>query len=387
VNKMSDGSQTGLAFRKENVAGTLDPGQFTAINFVDESLEDAIVKKESKTVRKDRQSSSFPKVDRKTGGDISTEFQFGNIDFLFASMLWVEAPVTPGTFANTTNFVTETVPGNGGNIVFNALDTVNIVPGNFFYLAGNANAANLGLHYAKAVNGKTVTVAKALVTENNKTVTVKGDNYRNGSFKTSWSIQKALYDASQFFLQLGSVVSSFELSAEASEILKMKLEFAGLSEQDTVTEYSSPAPTAVVTNNPFTAGESVANIMIDGKSLASCLVKSISFTYDNQVDGKKAVGTFGNCSVKAKTIKVKGKYSFYFQDATEYHKYKNGTAFSISIPIIDALGIYVFHLDGCEYDKASVNITGKEDDVMMDGNFMAKLGPNGFTCQITRIVF
>ena len=95
----------------------------------------------------------------------------------------------------------------------------------------------------------------------------------------------------------------------------------------------------------------------------------------------------GNCGVAGKSIELTGSITLYFEDHAQYLKYKASTFFSLDVTLYDEFGnMYVIAFDAVFFDSLSANVTGKDDDVLLEGTWTAKMGPNGFTMQVTRVI-
>lgn len=383
----ANGSQSGLSFKVESTPGTAAVGQYKGINFVSEDLVYNQESKTSDSVRPDRQTVDLIPVSATIEGGPKTEFQAENIDFLIPGFLWADDDWSvPLVLAGTVDFAVETGAGVGGKITFDAGDTpLGIVVGQFIWLAGPTLPANQVALRIKDITGQVVQVYSALATEASVTCTLGGAFVKNGTTKRYFSGERANYDITQFFLYTGLVPGQMSFDVNYGELIKVDLAFMGMDEVQSATEKSNPAPIALSTNPVLSAGASVAAVFIDDVEVASCLVKQIVFSINNQTESRGAVGSITPCDVRGKSIVVEGKFTMYFSDGVEYAKYKTSTAFSVSIPMYDADGKQIaVHLARCKYDKAAANITGKEDDVMLEATFVGLIGADGYTMSFSR---
>lgn len=384
----AEGSQSGINIREEVVWGEIDTGQFTGMNFVSEDMAFKKEKKSSENVRPDRQTANLVDVDAATEGGIETQFQAVNIDPLLPGCLFAQDWVAPGTIAAPVDFTIETGSGVGGIITFDALDTIDIIVGQHIKIASStAKAANVGTFLVKAVSGQNVTVNSPLVTEADiADVVLTGSRIVNGVYRHSYSIERALNDISQFFVYKGMVPNVFEMSIESGSPVMANISFVGKDEELAQTQWGSTDPTDLSTLPIINSGVSVGQIAIDGVAIGSCEIQKVSFSLDNKATGKKGVGVLGNCDVKGKAIEIKGAITLYFEDETYYQKYLASTSFGLSTIVSDSLGnTYGVNLPHCEFDEATANVTGKDDDVLVEGSFAAIMGAaEGFTIVMSR---
>ena len=383
----AQGSQSGINIREESAWGELNPGQFTGMNFTSEDMAFKIENKVSENVRPDRQTSDLVQVGADVDGGVETEFQAVNIDPLFPGCLWANSWIAPGTIANPVGFTVETGGGVGGIITFHASDTINIVKGQHIQIASaTADPANVGNFLVIGVSGKDVQVNSPLVTETGiSDVVLKGSRIVNGVFKHSFSIERALNDVSQFFLYKGMVPNTLEMTLESGEPVKANISFVGKDETLAQTQWGTVDPTTLSILPIINAVSSVGQVAIDGSAIASCLMQKCSFMLDNKVEGKKGVGVLGNCNADGKSIELKGSITLYFNDHTYYQKYLNSTAFGLSFILFDTLGnTYGINFPKCKFDEATANVTGKDDDILLEGSFVAIVSTEGFTMAVSQ---
>lgn len=363
----AQGSQSGISIRAESTWGVLDAGQFASVNFTAEDMAYNIENNTSNNVRPDRQTVELVQVGADTSGGFETEFQAVNLDALLPAFLWIQDWVSPGT---VTAAVAAAATAN--TFTFDAGDTIDIVPGQYIHMAGYSNAANNGFHFVTAVSGQVVTVATTLVTEAATTPTMSGHRITNGVYRHSFSIERSHNDVSQFFLYKGMVANTMEVNFESGEPVTCNLQFVGKDETLTQTTNSTPAASSAPTKPIFNATSTVGEMLIDGVAVAGCLIQSVNFTLDNQTEGKTGVGTLGFCDAVGRSIDLTGEIVMYFNDETYYEKYLNSTSFGLTIQLVDGDGnMYAFHLPKVKFNEGAVNVTGKDDDVNIEGSFVA----------------
>ncbi len=378
------GSQAGIALTKEVVWGVKPEIQFTGTNFVSENMSFGITNEESKNVRPDRQTSELVQVGAECGGGFETEFQAANVDAILPAVLmdtdWHAPPA-----GESVVFTIETAGGVGGlmtvadSSVFSVGQVVQI----------NGSVSNDGFHTVKTiVDATNVQLTAPLVTETSVAVVFAGHYIRNGVTQSSFSIERSNNDISQFFLYRGMVPSTLEMSIESGSPVSANFSFVGKDEVLQQTQHGSTDPISPSTNPIMNAVSSIGEVAIDGVELASCLLQKVGFTLDNKVEGKTGVGVLGFCFAVAKSIGFTGNISMYFNDETYYEKYLASTAFGLSFTLTDPdNNSYIIQIPQCKFDKVTSNVSGKDDDVMLDGTYVAIVSPTtGYTIQITRIL-
>lgn len=381
----AQGSQSGIAILQESEWGVNLGTQMEGINFVDEGMTFGITNQISNNIRPDRQTSDLIQVSAECAGGFNTEFQATNLDSLLPSFLWDDnggnwrtAPV-----GESVAFTVETGAGVGGVMTVANSSLYSI--GQVIWITGST--LNDGRYIVKAIpDGVSVQVHLPLVTEGAVAVTFGGEWIRNGVFKTSYSIERANYDISQFFLYTGMTPNTMEWTIESGSPIMVALEFVGKEEQLAQAPWNTPAPTELSTEPIMNAVSSVAQITIDGAILEACLLQSVTFLVDNQVEGKTGIGVLGFCAADAKSLLISGSISMYFNDETYYQKYLDSTSFGLSFTFVDTVGnSYDVQLPECKFDATTANVTGKDDDVMVEGTFVAIMDPvSGYTIQMSR---
>ncbi len=377
----AQGSQALLSFRGEVDWGKLDPGEFTGVNFTSEDMTLAIENQVSNNIRPDRQTADLVQVGAECSGGFETEFQADNIDGLLPGFLW-DVDWLPGPTSETGATITaEGTPGTGGTMT---------VADEAIYLVGmtlriSAPSLNEGIHTIKEVAVGLVTFHDPMVDESADLV-FTGESIINGVTKHSFSIERVNTDIQQYFLYLGMVPNTLTMTIESGSPITANLGFVGknetLSQSESGASYTD-APLTPIMN----AISSVGQVGIDGAPLAACLLQKIDFTLDNQATGKTGIGVLGFCDVDGKSISLTGSIAMYFNDQTYYEKYLNSESFSVQFDLEDPLGnAYSIQLPECKFDSATANVTGKDDDVMVEGTFVAIVDPvYGFTIKITKM--
>lgn len=376
----AEGSQAAISYIEEVAWGVTPAGQMTGMNFVSEDMAFALEKQASNNVRPDRQTTALVNVGAEVSGGPETEFQAENIDGLLPGFLWAQDWTAPPQTSDSVSFATEVGAGVGGVMTF-AKDVSAFRVGHFFTISGSGS--NDGTFLAKAVTTNTIQVYEPLITEGAAAVTIGGQTIINGVFKHSYSIERAQYDISQFFLYAGMTGNTLEMTVESGSPVMADLKFVGKNEQLQQTTWGTGSPTALPVTPIMSSVSSVGRVLLGGSVLSSCLLQKVSFTLDNQVDGKTGVGVLGNCDTKAKSLKLSGTITLYFNDKTYYEKYLNSDAFGLLIDLVDADGsVRSIFIPQSEFDTMTANVTGKDDDVLLEGTFISYIGPGGYTIQI-----
>lgn len=385
----AQGSQTSLAFMLETVWGTTPAGQFKGVSFSAEDFNFVSESKASNNVRPDRQTADIKRTGGGAEGGFESDLQITNLDYIFPGLLWSDTDwLNAGTVSGTTSFAVETGAGVGGKITFPAATVDELEVGHFFLIENALDSANNGVFKVKDITGQVVQVFDPLVTEAATAgVTLSGETIRNGVKQYSYSVEESFLDIGKYFLGTGMVPDTFEMTIESEDIITAKCSFIGKDWEPKDVITSSPAATDLSTLPVLVAGSSVGGVYIDETLLESCEVQKFDFSFANKAEGRKSISVLGNCGVAGKSIELTGSITLYFENHIQYNRYKASEFFSLDVTLYDEFGnMYIIAFDAVFFDSLSANVTGKDDDVLLEGTWTAKMGPNGFTLQVTRVI-
>ena len=98
---------------------------------------------------------------------------------------------------------------------------------------------------------------------------------KNGVTRSSFSIERANNDVSQFFLYKGMVPNVLEIGVESGEPVTTKVSFVGKNETLTQVTNSAPASSDPPTKPIISAATNIAGISIDDVAVSACLVQKV----------------------------------------------------------------------------------------------------------------
>ena len=101
-----------------------------------------------------------------------------------------------------------------------------------------------------------------------------------------------------------------------------------------------------------------------------------------------AIGVFGSVGLGYGELALSGTLEVFFQDATYYNKWLNGTTTSLAIGLADAAGNgYLLEMDKVQFSDGGLNPGGNGSDVMLSLPFNAFYNAaTGRGIRITRAV-
>ena len=196
----------------------------------------------------------------------------------------------------------------------------------------------------------------------------------NGSTTTSFSFEDAFTDIGQFLLYRGMQVNNFNIDLSVGSIIKGSAAFMGLTHAINSATALPGSPVASNSLPVMNAVTDVGMVLENGSNLlnSGSFIKSAKIEISNNLRGQKAIGVLGNAGIGLGELSVKGTLEVYFQDATYYNKWLNGTQTSVAIGMADNLGNgYLFEMEKVKFRDGGLNGTGKDQDVMLSLPFDA----------------
>jgi hypothetical protein len=387
-------NRTYVSLIPESTWGVL-PGtpELQKVNFTGESLGFEIQTKTPDTIRDDRMVSDVIMTSAGNTGGYEFEFQALAsgaddpilVSALFSDVAW--AGVNGAT--NTMDIEGAAVTAAGVLDCTARTPKPTLVPGQYFMVSGSAQ--NDGVYQITAVTDETngvytVSPAPAADETFGAGVSISGEYIRNGITPRSFAIERGHADVDEFFLFLGMIVGELSLSIVSEEVVTGSVSFMGKDAE----VYDAPQGNTYL-DQPVTqfmsAAFNVGEVKLDGSSIASCLLQSLTININNNIRGRSAVGQFGYCEIADGEFSVSGDINLTFLDASNWTKYKTNVPFSISFILYDNAGnAYIVDMPRCKFSADAVNATGKGEDVLDAAQYYALVDDSGtYAIQITRL--
>lgn len=196
----------------------------------------------------------------------------------------------------------------------------------------------------------------------------------NGPLVKSFAMEYAMTDVAQVMTYTGLQANTLDLDIQVGAIVTGSFGFMGRGH--TIQAGSLLPGTAVVsqTLEVMNAVNDVGVIYEAGTNLlsATSFIKGLKLSVSNNLRGQKAIGVFGNAGVGYGELALSGSMEVYFQDATYYNKWLNGTTTSLAIGLADAAGNgYLLEMDKVLFNDGGLNPGGNGTDVMLTLPFSA----------------
>lgn len=380
-----------LRMIKETTFGvTPVAGNPNNLRMTGESLAFAITNDTSKEIRSDRQVTDLIQTGASASGDVNFELSYAEYDALIEAVMQSTYTVfgvngvgavipTSATFAAGT--LTAGAATSGASIF------TNLAAGQWVKISGSTiDGQNIWAQVSLSV-APTATVLTFEGTpfigatgNGGLAVTVSGSRIANGTTLNSYTIERALMDATpaQFFAYRGMSASKMDLKFAAGSVVGGTFGFMG---KDAVRKDGATwlpgAPIASKAFDVMNAVSGVGNVMEGGAVLTGTYIKSVDLSIDNSLRAQTAIGTLGSVGIGTGTLQVSGTMEVYLADGSMWDKFRNNTASSLSLRATDGAGNgYVITLPKLKYGDAKVNAGSIDQDVMLSMPFTAIMDPS-----------
>lgn len=385
---MSDSNRIQVRFIQETTWGTTPAtASMQELRLTGESLRFNIGNEVSREIRSDRQVSDLIQTGADCSGSLEWELSYGTYDAFMAAALFSDWSADINLSEANSIAATATGFTSSGAEDHNFAD---IQPGQWIKVGGfTANGGeNNGFYKVLAAAAGTLTTSPAPASIEaaaaGKTITVNGSMLRNGTTKTSFSLEKVYDDLSPKVYEAfaGMMVNQFSGAVQANSILTGTLEFIGKSASVGTGSMSSGSVTDATTTRVMNAVANVASIQEAGTEVSSGLVSSLNFSVNNNLRGQSAVGVLGFRGVGAGKMDVTGSLTVFFENEDLLAKYIAGTESSLSFQVGDIAGnVYIFTFHRVKFETSDQNAGGQDSDVMETLNWRS-IRHATYDCQI-----
>ena len=366
-------NQTAVRYVEETTFGaTPSTPAFQEVRYTGESLNHNIETVTSDEIRADRMTSDLVQVGAMNDGDISIEMSYSSYDDFIEGAMASRWSSDVGISA-----VTDLAVDSTSSVLSTGTDLSGIPVGAWVKLAGFTDAANSGFFRVSASTATTLDFFQStLVVESaGDSVTVTGSRIKNGVVPISFAFQKFLSDATTptYVMYNGCRVGSWDLSFDTAAILTGSFSFMGTVSSAGGSGVAGQTLVAQTSTDVMNSVNNVTDVMID--DLASVYYfSSLNLSINNNLRAQSAIGSLPAINIALSRLSVSGSITFYFEDATQYNKYINGTRLSMSFRVEDAAGnSYVFTIPAIEFSSGSITAGSLDTDVFMEADFEAVL--------------
>ena len=375
-----------LGYIEESTFGvTPGAGNYKQLRMTGESLALNISKDSSKEMDSSRQIRSLVTTKADVNGGINLELSYKEYDDLLAAGLQTNWVVYGTNGLSAASNATWTSGAGTTRINFAAAPTgndalTNIQVGQWVRIIDQgttALASNVGYFRVTGVNANYLQVADSLFTVDAtaKSVKIATSRVKVGSTRRSFSIERQHADVGQYFVYKGMVVNKFDLKFSAGAITSGGIDFIGTTSLRGVATALPGTATASQTFTSMNGITGVSQVNLDNAALATytgAVMKDLSFTVDNKLQGLEGIGVLGNADIMSGTCEVMGSFSVYLSNGALYDDFINAVQHSFSFVTKDPQGnAYAITFPKIELKNIKSNASAKDQPVMLDAEFQA----------------
>jgi hypothetical protein len=350
------------------------------IRITGESLDFMITKEESKEINSTRTISSVTSVTASASGGLNAELSYAEYDPLFSAILQSTWTVfgtngvqgTPATVTATATTLTASVAPTANDA------WTGLKRGQWFRFV-HPTSANDGKLFRVSTSVAPTTTVITLDTNTPATVAgslaggiVQTSRLTHGTTQTSYTIERAATDISQFLAYTGMTPSKLTVNIASGSLTSLSFDFMGKDASRAATTQlpGTPIASQAYDIQSGVSGSSCA-LWEGGAPITGTFVKSISLNYDNMLRSQEAICTLGAVSIGSGTIGVSGSLSVYFADGALFDKFKANTNSSLIFSSLDTAGNgYVFTIPVVNISSWKVTAGSKDQDLMVDLQFI-----------------
>ena len=327
----------------------------------------------SDVIRSDRQVSDLIKVNETVGGSFDTELIPAAFDTILEGVFqssWV------GTDGGDTIF------SAGSAVTPSRIDTVNT---RIITISPTFSAAMVGeqLRVRRAgvdyfvtvynfVSATTIDVYGAdLPTSANSATSIKRPRRLvNGVIPKTYTVERTFGGTSVFEYLKGMEFDTFSLSASAGSLVTASF---GMLGREHVSQNTRAGVTDSVAESYASAFNAASNVGRIGEGASGLtVVTDISLEISNNLRERNVLGVVGASSIGSGEFNVTGSLSVYFEDNVLLEKLLNNTQTSLSFSFASPEGeMLYFHLPAIKFSEGIPEVSGKNEDVMLNLGFQA----------------
>lgn len=195
---------------------------------------------------------------------------------------------------------------------------------------------------------------------------------KNGKELRSFTMQKEIggITTPEFINFTGVRVGGLQLNFQTGQILTGSFSFMGLAAASTTTQFTGATFPAGSTTDVMNSVGNVTNIQIDSVPFTGSF-QSLSLNFNNNLRPQDAIGSLGHVGVPLGSIDLTGNMEIYFEDASMYAKYLNGTEFALDFTTTDGTSSYAFSLPRLKFETGEVVAGGIDTDIILSTSFRA----------------
>lgn len=214
-------------------------------------------------------------------------------------------------------------------------------------------------------------------------VTIKGTHLRNPGVlsqivKQSYTVETGFSDVSQYFVQNGLRVGSFELKVAAGDIVTGKVALQGkatATRSSTLLGSAPYTPLATTATEVLNATVNVGAIRKNGVTLSTAL-QSVELKGDASLRTLKGVGSKFPVGIAYGRLSITGKIVSYFETLEMYQHFINHETISLAFDFADNdFNSYTYTLPAIKITTDPIAPGGIDQDILEDLSFVSQRDP------------
>lgn len=372
-------SRVQLRYIKEtNFGVTPVAGNGVNLRMTGESLNFNLTKESSEEINATRSISSVIATSAEATGGVQFELSYDEYDPFLEALLqntWSAFGTNGVGTAFTGTYATGSI--TAGVTTTGSSAFTNLKAGQWFSVAGSTAASganNNKLFRVSKITPPTTTVITldtntpaTAGTDGGSTSTIRCSRLSNGVTQPSFTLEKEMNDAGEFFAYRGMTVSSMSLNMATSSRTTGEFTFMG---RDSIQQATTTLPGTMVASTAFNimSGVSASSCALwaNGAPLTATYINSISFNYDNSLRMQNALCNLGAIGIGSGSIVCSMDIEVYFATgATFYSQFLNNSNIELAFTAFDNAGNgYVFTFPQANISSYSVTAGGKDADLM-----------------------
>lgn len=396
MSDLASTSRTQLRRIKETTFGvTPGAGNSSNLRFTGESFNFDIKKEESKELREDRQIGYVVPVSAGAVGGFNFHLSYSEYDPEIESILqgtWNKHGTEGVGSTFTADFTATTITASVAPTGANAF--TNLQLGQWFRLVAPSNANNGRFFKVSSSVAPTSTVitvdasTPATVGSAVANCAVQTSRVANGTTQTSFSYEKEIPDAGEFFIYRGMTPGKMMLNFSSAALTDGSFEFMGKNAARDTATFMPGSPIASQAYEIQNSATGVGQLWEGGAPLSSTFIKSLQLTIDNVQRAQEAIANFGYVGIGSGTLAVTGTMEAYFADGALYDKFLDNIYTSIVVGTQDPAGNgYILTLPRVNLVSARLTAGAKDQDLMASFEIRALADDQNSTPALRKTIF
>jgi Phage tail tube protein len=370
---LADSNRTKISMKDEITWGVNDStAQLMEINYLSSSLTHKIENKESNITRSDRQVKDIVQTAQNAEGGIDFELVYGDLDNAYKNAFqstWSAVIAVSETSDISCVASTNSFDSAGGNFPGDIGVGRKILVAGMVTTPTNQN----GIYTVVSDTTSSIVVQETLADETAPAtaVTIKSSGMlRNGTTKTSQTIEIESDDLSLYDLYTGCRVNNLKLDLQSNEIVTGSVDY--LCKQGVLSAATGGTGTNISASE-FLSLNAVGNLAIyEDHATATDTLASMSFELQNNLRLQPQLTSDTPAGIGSGKCRVTGTIEKYFENVTKYNAFIAGTAMDVSWTLTDDdSNIYILTFPRIKYTGNERPISGSDSDVKESCPFQA----------------